>query len=85
MVFVTLQEKIPVSEFKKIPGVGNYIVNSESFFKYESNRVKRPVEVIGKDQRVETYELATRSVSADFRDLLRIPLLEGRDMLPRCV
>jgi ABC-type antimicrobial peptide transport system permease subunit len=82
MVFVTLQEKIPVSEFKKIPGVGSFIVNSESFFKYESNRVKRPVEVIGKDQHVETYELAIRSVSADFRDLLRIPLLEGRDMLP---
>ncbi len=82
MVFLTREDKIPVSEFKRIPGVGNFIVNSLDFFTAESNLTTSSVEVVDKDQRAETHELATRYVSAFFRDLLRIPLLEGRDMLP---
>ena len=79
MVFGVNKEKIPVSEFKRIPGVGDFIVNFEDFFSIKSTL---PVEVVDKDQRIETHALVTRYVSADFRDLLRIPLLEGRDMLP---
>ena len=79
MVFGVNKEKIPVSEFKRIPGVGDFIVNFEDFFSIKSTL---PVEVVDKDQRTETHALVTRYVSADFRDLLRIPLLEGRDMLP---
>ena len=82
MVFGMNEDNIPVSEFKKLPGVGDFIVNSESFFSLERTRNARPIEVVDKDQRAETHALVTRYVSADFRDFLRIPLLEGRDMLP---
>ena len=82
MVFGMNEENIPVSEFKKLPGVGDFIVNSESFFSLERSRNARPIEVVDKDQRAETHALVSRYVSADFRDFLRIPLLDGRDMLP---
>ncbi|HHU26153.1 MAG TPA: FtsX-like permease family protein [Bacteroidales bacterium] len=82
MVYEAFKEKIPVSELKKIPGVGDFIVNSAGFFLEGITSSKSPVEVIDENQRTETHELATCSVSADFRDFLQIPLLEGRDMLP---
>ncbi len=75
-------EKIVVSEFKRVPGVDDFMVNSAGFFLAERIRETPLVEVIDEDQRVETYRLVARSVSANFRDFLRIPLLEGRDMLP---
>ncbi len=82
MVFGVKEEKIPVSEIKRIPGVGDFIVNSAGFFSAGSTSDRRSVEVVDKDQRVEKHELVRRYVSADFRDFLRVPLLEGRDMLP---
>ena len=82
MAFGVNEDSILVSEFKRIPGVGDFIVNSAGFFSAGSTRDRCPVEVVDKDQRIEKHEFVRRYVSADFRDFFRIPLLEGRDMLP---
>lgn len=83
MVFGTNEMEFPVSEIRKIVGVGDFIVNSRSIFSWQYGGLYlNELTVTDKEGKSEEYSLDRKSVDPNFRSLLEIPLLSGRDILP---
>ncbi|NLX66109.1 MAG: FtsX-like permease family protein [Bacteroidales bacterium] len=83
MVFAADNEEFPVSEIRKIAGVGDFIINSESIFsRHYGGLFLNELTVTDKEGKSEKYSLDRKFVDSNFRSLLEIPLLSGRDILP---
>ncbi len=83
MVYGTNNDKFPISEIKKIPGIGDFIVNSESIFSWSNGRQRTTeLDITNQEGKTEKHSLSIKFVDTNFRAFLEIPLLQGRDMLP---
>lgn len=83
MIFGTFDEEFPVSEIRKISGVGDFIVNSYELFRESYGEKPRgDCRITDKGGKSEKYKFETKSVDPDFISFLGIPLLSGRNILP---